>query len=168
MSTGAGLPPPKDAGAAWSAVAQALRHSRPISEPDANLLAAWLEGRLEESEVAPVESWIAANPLEASTRLAELRESLAEAPPNVPQKLLLRLRALRPQRKQTQQPMQSFWRRMPQVAAVAATLALGLFGAYGSYEMGLRGSLPALEQERQFAQASLPEFLPPEDEFFFD
>lgn len=168
MTSGAGLPPPKDAGAAWAAVAYALRQNRPISEPDANLLAAWLEGRLEENEAAPVESWIAACPVEAGARLAVLREALAEAPPSVPQKLLLRLRALRPQRRHTHGPMQSFWRRMPQLAAVAATLALGLFGAYGSYEMGLRGGLPAVEQEQQYAQASLPEFLPPEDEFFFD
>ena len=84
--------------AAWLAVADALRRSDEQSEPDALLLAEWLEGRLDEAEAAPIEKWIARDPKAAHARIVDLRASLAEEAPTVPARLLLRLRAIAPRR----------------------------------------------------------------------
>jgi len=128
--------------AAWQAVATALRAGPPAAEPDDNLLSAWIEGRLDEQESAPVESWIARDPAAATLRLQALREALAAEPPEVSHRLQLRLRAMAP----LPRGSSAGGRRLPrlgrvgaQFSAMAAALTLAVFGAYGGYELGLNG-----------------------------
>jgi|SRR5690625_462804 len=159
--------------AAWLAVAEELRRREAVSEPDALLLAAWLEGRLDETEAAPVERWIAHDPATASMRLSVLRESLGEASVTVPGALSLRLRAMAPRRGgaagPTLAPVVRLWRRLPQAAAVAAALSLGLFGAYSGYEMGMKASLAHEQTEAALLRTTLlSDFDLTQEDFFFE
>ncbi len=156
--------------AAWLAVADALRRSDEQSEPDALLLAEWLEGRLDEAEAAPIEKWIARDPKAAHARIVDLRASLAEEAPTVPARLLLRLRAIAPRRASFgSSNVVRLWRRLPEVAALAAAIALGTFGAYGGYEMGMKAAL-AHEQSQSASLQVDPadDFILPQEDFFFD
>lgn len=161
-----------DGSAAWLAVAAALRETPAPPEPEANLLAAWLEGRLDEAEAAPVETWIAREPAVAAERIALLREALAaESPtaefPAAPQRLLLRLRALGPRQRPSARPA-PLHRLLPQAAGMAAAMLLAVFGAYGGYEMGLRGALAAERAEMLIAETALADLAIPADDFFLD
>ena len=155
--------------AAWLSVAEALRRGEAQGEPDSLLLAAWLEGRLDEAEAAPVERWIAQDPGSATARIATLRESLGEEPAAVPNRLLLRLRAMAPRRSgPTAAPVLVFWRRLPQAAALAAAVTLGVFGAYGGYEMGMTAALAQEQSEAAVLQDALGDFDLAQDDFFFE
>ncbi|HLS69209.1 MAG TPA: hypothetical protein VK035_07690 [Kiloniellales bacterium] len=155
--------------AAWLAVAAALRRDETVAEPDALLLAAWLDGRLEEAEAAPLERWIAQDPAGAAARIATLRDSLAAEPPAVTNRFLLRLRAMTPQRSPATAPaLFLFWRRLPQAAALAAALCLGAFGAYGGYEMGMTAGLAQERSQAAVLQAALSDFDLTQEEFFFE
>lgn len=158
---------PDQGAAAWLAVAAALRNGPRPAEPDANLLAAWLEGRLDEAQAAAVETWIAQEPAAAAERLAVLREVLAAEHPAAPQRLLLRLRALGPQPRPSARPA-PLRRLLPQAAGMAAALLLAVFGTYGGYEMGLRGALAAERAEMLIAETALADLAVPSDGFFFD
>src|SRR5690625_5113072 len=92
--------PPEDAvageKAAWLAVAEALRRQKAAREPDLLLLAAWIEGRLDEASAAPVERWIAQDPAQARHQIAALRDSLEQQPVVPPRRLLRRLTLMMP------------------------------------------------------------------------
>lgn len=158
---------PDQGAAAWLAVAAALRQGPRPAAPDANLLAAWLEGRLDEAEAAPVETWIAQEPATAAERLAELRATLAAEAPAAPQRLLLRLRAQGPQPRPAARPA-PLRRLLPQAAGMAAALLLAVSGAYGGYEMGLRGALAAERAETLIAETALADLAVPADDFLLD
>jgi len=168
----AGPARPDNGAAAWLAVAAALREAPRPAEPDANLLAAWLEGRLDEAEAAAVETWIAQAPTAAAERLAVLREALTAEPPAAPQRLLLRLRALGPQhlgpRQRSSARPAPLRRLLPQAAGMAAALLLAVSGAYGGYEMGLRGALAAERAETLIAETALADLAVPADDFLLD
>src|SRR5690554_7786946 len=75
--------------AAWLAVADALRRSDEQSEPDALLLAEWLEGRLDEAEAAPIEKWIARDPKAAHARIVDLCVGFDQEVAKVPVALMI-------------------------------------------------------------------------------
>lgn len=152
---------------AWLAVAGALRQSSAPPEPDASLLAAWLEGRLDEAEAAPVESWIAREPLVASERLEALRASLAAEPEKTPPRLLLRLRAMAPVRRSITISNRRVWQSLPQAAGLAAAVMLGVFGAYGGYSLGISGALAVEQAESLVAHEALAELVDLDDDLFF-
>jgi len=80
----------------WRAWRQGAAEAEQQEAPDSLTLAAWLEGRLGEAEAAAVERWLALAP-DAAETVRALREALeAEPSGTVPQRLLLRLRALGP------------------------------------------------------------------------
>ncbi len=62
--------------------------------PDALTLAAYLDGALDETEVARLEAWLAADPALLDEMLA-LRQSLDTAPASAPAAVVARARALR-------------------------------------------------------------------------
>src|SRR5271170_4551770 len=61
--------------------------------PDPLLLAAYAEGRLDETQAEPVEDWLAAHP-EALADLIAAREASAAAPPAAPEAVIARAAAL--------------------------------------------------------------------------
>jgi len=155
--------------AAWLAVAEALRRDESAGEPDPLLLAAWIEGRLDETEAAPVERWIATDPAGAASRIAILRSSLAEEPPAVPQSLLMRLRAMAPSKSHAPAAgILIFWYRLPQALAFAAAVTLGVFGAYGGYELGMTTTRVQEQVEVAALESPVGGFYLTQEDFFFE
>jgi len=128
--------------------------------PDANLVAAWLEGRAAAHEAARVEAWFADAPGGAE-ELAALRELVA-APPLAPEAGVAVSPAGRP-------PMRSAaaWLRAlvpagswPQAAATAAALVLACWLGFGlgeaTYQGGARVSA-AVAAELDFDPEDLAE-----------
>lgn len=142
--------------------------------PDALTLAAYLDGALDETEVARLEAWLAADPALLDEMLA-LRQSLDTAPASAPAAVVARARALRPEqnealRREQNEPLRPVapaarsagagqpgwlarlfgpWLR-PAVPAFA-TLAVAIACA-GAFELG-RYQAEQLEAEQSAARA---------------
>jgi hypothetical protein len=84
-------------------------------EPAAALLAAYLEGRLDEDAAAPVEGWLARNP-DASVLVSEFSLDASEAP--APLDLIRRARGL------VAAPPRPSWRHAAAWASIAASLLI--------------------------------------------
>jgi hypothetical protein len=122
--------------------------------PDSVMLAAWLEGRLDEANTIKVEAWLASN---ADTRraLIALRDAVPE---QVPESELALLRALVPPKTGIRSPRPSRWREWlatwvpnPRVA-LAAVVLLALTGWLG---LAAGERLAEAQWQRQ-AAAALP------------
>jgi hypothetical protein len=84
------------------------------SEPDPGLLAGYLEGRLDEAEAEPVETWLARNPDAVAMMAAPVPD-----PGPAPLELIRRARAL-----VSAQPVRPTWRYAVAWASIAASLVL--------------------------------------------
>lgn len=134
--------------------------------PDALTLAAYLDGALDETEVARLEAWLAADPALLDEMLA-LRQSLDTAPASAPAAVVARARALRREQNESLRPVapaarsagagQPGWLERlfgpwlrPAVPAFA-TLAVAIACA-GAFELG-RYQAEQLEAEQSAARA---------------
>lgn len=132
----------------WQAVGAALRRQRPQpTQPDAMVLAAWMDGDLDEGQAAIVEAWIAQDP-DAPQLVSAARSALA-APSPASQRSVLRARALvAPSRSRGQ------LHGLRRAAAMAASLVFAVAAAFGGFELG-RSTSAAVAQTEQAMSRSL-------------
>lgn len=131
-----------------------LAHLAEGERPDPMVLAAWLEGRLDEPDAIRVEAWLAGN-ADARGALLALRDVVPDA---VPDAELARLRALVPPETGKRSPGATGWRRrlaawFPNPRMALAAVVLVLCTAWLGLAAGER--LAETQWQRQ-AAAALP------------
>jgi len=122
--------------ALWQRWRMSARAAPGGAPPDPIVLAAWAEGRLDESAAEPVEAWLFEHP-EALEDLLAAREAGAAAPPPAPEALIARAAALVPARESNvvsfaaaSAVRRSGWRNAVAWGGLAASLLVTSLGGF--------------------------------------
>jgi len=157
--------------ALWQRWHQHAHSAAEQAAPDLLALAAYAEGRLNETQAEPVEDWLAGHP-EALADLAEARTAAAAPLPQAPETLIARAAALvEPAAGATVIPFRTFagrhqppWRIAMAWGAIAASL---LVTSMGGFALGDNAYLNLAGEPATF-ESTIHELLDPPNTLFVD